>query len=77
MKKMFAVIVAMVLIALTPSGYAAFQRGDGFVVCGASCHYPHMCFIDTPRPAYCYYDVIVDTCFDGAYDPTCDTVPRF
>lgn|GEM_PF-6275944 len=42
---------------------------DGYVVCNAICEYPNYCM--SSAGGYCYFDAVVETCFDGDYDPCC------
>jgi hypothetical protein len=69
-------LLTVAVLGMTQSTFAKCPRTqDGYVVCNAHCTYPANCLAG--GGGYCYKDIVVDACFDGGYDPCCDTAGLF
>jgi hypothetical protein len=61
-------------IVIPPEG-GCTRTPDGYIACNAHCAYPASCL--SGGGGYCYKDLVVNTCFDGGYDPCCGTAGLF
>lgn len=68
------VITASVLIVADANACTCHRPDEksGTLVCNATCTYPDVCDNTTYTEGYCYHDNVVNTCFNGTYDPCCD-----
>ena len=78
MRKVRLVVLLALLCSLAvtlPTSAFCVAKQDGYVVCNARCTYPNLCV--GGGGGYCYYDLVVNVCFDGEYDPCCRTGSLF
>src|ERR1043166_5477035 len=74
--RLVMLVALLCSLVLSLPTYAKCPRTqDGYVVCNAHCTYPNNCVAG--GSGYCYYDLVVNVCFDGAGEPCCGTASVF